>query len=154
MNNTKQRAIKLAGASDFSQVQGQGVSGRCIGEVYKTCAKLTWNGTILKSPQSLIARLSKYSIRQVKLAIEWLKKNGYLWVKHNYIKDHDGRPRRGISTMSLRKLFARFASKSSIGAENAPLLLVSIETGELSGGKYTIKGEHDDWMTEYSRLAT
>ncbi len=151
MKDLKQRSIKLAQASSFSHVKGQGVSGRCIGATYTACAKLTWNGTILKTPQHVIARLAGYSVRQIKLAIEWLKKNGYLWVKHNYLKDDQGRPRRGISTMSLRKLFARFASKTSISAETAPLLLVNIDTGELTGGKYEIKDEISEWRQEYGR---
>jgi len=31
---------------------------------------------------------------------------------------------------------------------------VDVKTGEISGGKYTIKGKHEDFLTEYSRLAT
>lgn len=145
--STKSRAIRLATASSFKQVKGAGVSHRCIHAAYVACSKLTWNGTMLKSPQKTIALLAGYSIRQTILAINWLKRNGYLWVKHNYIKDADGRPRRGISTMSLRKLFAVFSKPSPISAETAPLLLINKDTGEITGGNYTIKP--DTWIADY-----
>lgn len=149
--STKSRAIRLATASSFKQVKGAGVSHRCIHSTYVACSKLTWNGTMLKSPQKTIATLAGYSIRQIKLAIAWLKNNGYLWVKHNYIKDAKGRSRRGISTMSLRKLFAVFQKLNPLSAENAPLLLLNKDTGELTGGEYTIKDEIASWIRDYSK---
>ena len=132
--NTKHRAIKLAQATDFRHIKNVGVSHRCISAVYVATTKLSQHGTWLKVQQWRIAKMAGYSRSQTKLAIKVLKKTGYLWVKHNYNKNKFGQSRRGVSSMGLRKLFAKFSAHANcLRSEITRSCTYSLITGEIFG---------------------